>query len=363
MKGSWFRVGIPALLAVALLIGSVFSYPTENLTSKDFTAKELAQMSPEELAKLVPKEILEKYTPEQLSKLTPDELAHILPTKFPKPTTQWEEFGKGEVRFDPEEIPPDKVFIPRELTEEEKRRLLDTIKTGNAKQQKGAIKTLGTPAVVVYAPHPDDETYGLGGLLNHLDPRYLTIVVLFTKGENSAAYENGCYYLNTYPPDCTKYKDVWTRQQFADGRVEEYYDSLHQLGDGATGIDVQMVYNFGDGDLTVEEALGVMQQIESNYNVYYHYAPEYHETWHPDHRNAATALKLLTTSGFKRWYKVYTNGGDSSYTMTASDKDAKRSALNQYRYQENRRGIGYQSTPELWGDAYNGNREYWDIRF
>jgi hypothetical protein len=333
------------------------------MTSKDFTARELAEMSPEELAKLIPKEILERYTPEQLSKLTPDELAHILPTKFPEPETQWEEFGKGEVYYDPREIPPENVFIPRELTEEEKRSLLDTLRSKSKKTPKSSIKTLSTPAVVVYAPHPDDETYGLGGLLNHLDPNYLTIVVLFTKGENSAAYENGCYYLNTYPPDCTKYKDVWTRQQFADGRVEEYYDSLHQLGDGATGIDVQMVYNFGDGDLTVEEALGVMQQIESNYNVYYHYSPEYHETWHPDHRNAATALNLLATGGFKRWYKVYTNGGDASYTLTAGDKNAKRSALNQYKYQEDRRGIGYQSTPNLWDDAYNGDKEYWDLGF
>lgn len=83
------------ITALLLLLGISFSLiplylsSSKKMTSEDYTAEELAKLSPEELAKLVPKDILERFTPEELANFTADELKHIVPSKFPEPKTQY----------------------------------------------------------------------------------------------------------------------------------------------------------------------------------------------------------------------------------------------------------------------------------
>ncbi|GBE18683.1 hypothetical protein BMS3Abin16_01289 [archaeon BMS3Abin16] len=68
---------------------TIFVKNDSTLTSKDFTAEELADMPVEQLAMLVPEGVLERFTLEELANFTSDELAHIIPSKFSESETQY----------------------------------------------------------------------------------------------------------------------------------------------------------------------------------------------------------------------------------------------------------------------------------
>jgi len=359
----WSTAATWALL-ILLIIGSTWGAPNR-LTSKDFTAEELAKMPPEELAKLVPSYILNHFTPEQLANLTPDELSHLIPTKFQK-----REFPKIKYKITVKikKIPSYDKIANMSATElmnlpvavEADVYLSPDGRITKVKIKKADYSILSTSTVVVYSPHPDDETFGAGGRMRYYkNLGYNVGVVLFTRGEMSNVYndildENGWS------------EEEFTRDDFANARLREFLAAKSRLGYDWY-VDVQEP----DGQLWSYTVTTWVQSMEAMLNVVKHIAAQ-DDSWHPDHEATAIGLRDANVPSYKKmWYRVYYYGSyDYKYNLPSSIHYVKKNALYEYKYRDTnpdpktgRFGIAYRSTPNIWQYFYDNSVEYFDYRY
>lgn len=211
--------------------------------------------------------------------------------------------------------------------------------------------------VIIYTPHPDDETYGVAGYINHKVNRgFKVMVVLLTKGEKSFAREK----------ICKKYNFYFDEDIFGELRVREFRDVMNILG-----AYYPEPYDFGDKDLTVDEVKTVIKYYDSNFNVVEHLTTE--AVGHKDHASAARALRETNVSGTKMLFKVYDNPEEKDvnrqkyieFSLSIDDVIKKQSALYYYKYwnpSKRRYSIGYFSSLELWNFYFYDNfKEYFII--
>lgn len=210
---------------------------------------------------------------------------------------------------------------------------------------------------VFFAPHPDDESLGMGGAIaEHVASGRSVFIELMTHGEGSGARAllgNG-------------QSDAWhngshdyalTTNEFGDARVREFRAAASALG--VRGI---FVSDFGDGNLTIAEVgsrvsfwtgradaglslkgTAGIQDPRSNGG-----AP------HPDHAAVWNGL-TATSFGDIRGYLVYHHEvGAGTFTRGAAIDSAscvvKRQALNAYKVWDpdsGRYAVGYHSTGSL----------------
>ena len=359
----WGKAGMLALVVI-LMVSSTWGAPN-SLTSKDFTAEELAKMPPEQLAKLVPPYILKRFTPEQLANFTPDELSHLLPTKFPEK----EPFKIPEkITIRIKKIPSyDRItkmseieLINLPIAVEADVYLSPDGRIRDIRIKKADYTILSTPTVVVYSPHPDDETFGSGGRMGYYkNLGYNVGVVLFTRGEMSSVYydileENGWS------------EEEFTREDFANARLREFLAAKSRLGYDWY-VDVQKP----DGQLWSYTVTTWVQSMEAMLNVVKHIAAQ-DDSWHPDHKATAIGLRDANVPYHKKmWYRVsYYNYYDYKYNLPSSIYSVKKDALDEYKYRDTnpdpktgRFGIAYRSTPNIWQYFYNNPVEYFDYRY
>lgn len=210
--------------------------------------------------------------------------------------------------------------------------------------------------VVFIAPHPDDESIGMGGAIARaVEERHLVYVDLMTKGGASKA---------------TKHVSL-SSEEFKQARVNEFLAAVKALK--VTGSRVN---DFPDTQLQVSH-------VQSRIRYWKRFAKarkikrlrfvgtlggrlDYNH--HPDHD---AVFKALQTENYPQttWQAVYHFRNANRITLMDWEVDltptqcaAKRIALDHYRYQnpmESRYGIGWRySTSDLFIGAYRDCIEY-----
>jgi len=205
------------------------------------------------------------------------------------------------------------------------------------------------PVAVIWAPHPDDETYGAAGIIaGLLDRGYSVVEVLLTHGEASVALDkvNAERAQAGQPP--------YTRRGFGRARVREY-----QAAAGAAGVDACIIYDFPDGGLTWRDVRAVVEEVDREYRPAAHYGTaggDDEPRRHPDHAALYFGLaRARVSAAEKNYYYVYaTPAGRAGVTLLPLDAGARRlkaAMLDCYRLEDwrsQRYGIGFHSTPTLW---------------
>lgn len=142
--------------------------------------------------------------------------------------------------------------------------------------------------VVFYSPHADDEVLSMGAsILKSIDEKKEIIVVLLSKGQASSAFSSVNKRLDevNLPPI--------SLEEFGEARVNEYKESLLQLGVKKDNI---FVYNLPDGNFSSHEIEKIMAQFQEKFPNSQHHTMTYLDP-HPDHAAAGQALKNLKDKG------------------------------------------------------------------
>lgn len=166
--------------------------------------------------------------------------------------------------------------------------------------------------VIFYAPHADDETLNMGiTIAEHVAAGRDTHVVLMTYGRQSRAlnvingtHVNGGYFWEIkHDPEFEGYKPL-TVEQFAEARMEEFYNALRQLGVPAENQHIEYLddpNSDGGESVTVNEAKNIIQKYIDLYPDADHYTLSYHDI-HPDHAACGQALQDLYDEGAIQYY-------------------------------------------------------------
>jgi len=201
--------------------------------------------------------------------------------------------------------------------------------------------------IVVYSPHPDDETLGLGATINYYKRMgFKIMVVLLTHGEKSVSREILC----------DTYGFCFSEKEFGLFRVEEFKAAVMTLG------AYYVIYDYGDQNLKEEIVQKIILYYDKRLDVAYHFVPAVEKWYNLDHAVTALALENVHVRGNKAQFGIYAfyytvniHGGIIFHT-DAEDVIAKRDALYQYRYwnpAKRRYAIGYLTFPELWDLLYS----------
>jgi len=122
-------------------------------------------------------------------------------------------------------------------------------------------------AVLVFAPHPDDEVFGCGGVLTlHAKAGHPVQVVLLTAGDSNAMADSD--------------------RAYADSRLQESFAAASVLGFARPECWGLLDRTLGFGEVLVQRVMQAMQSSEADVI----YAPSLWES-HPDHR--ATAMSVI----------------------------------------------------------------------
>ncbi|KYK36905.1 MAG: hypothetical protein AYK19_08110 [Theionarchaea archaeon DG-70-1] len=202
--------------------------------------------------------------------------------------------------------------------------------------------------IVVYSPHPDDETLGLGATIHYYKRMgFKILVVVLTHGEGSIAREILC----------DLYGFCFSEKEFGLLRVEEFKAAMVTLG------VYHAVYDFGDQNLEEEKIKRIILYYDRNLDVAYHFVTASESGFNPDHVVTSVALKNVNVRGGKAEFGVYALyytqidiHGRIIINADIKDLICKRDALYQYRYwnpAEERYSIGYLTFPELWDLLYS----------
>jgi len=131
--------------------------------------------------------------------------------------------------------------------------------------------------IIVFAPHPDDETLGCGGTIaKRIDEGYEVIIVIMTDGRHSYLEMLGI----TKDPTPNELKEI---------RKEELKKATRILGVPEENlifldfIDGTLMSNMNELDEKITEILSKIRPVE----VYFPYKSDYH----PDHRAACQTIK------------------------------------------------------------------------
>jgi LmbE family N-acetylglucosaminyl deacetylase len=220
---------------------------------------------------------------------------------------------------------------------------------------------------VFFAPHPDDEVFGMGAALReHVLAGRHVFIELMTRGEGSgarSALSNG----QTHPWHPGSHQYSLTTAQFGSARVAEFRDSATRLG--VTGI---FINGLPDGAVTssavsARASWWIDQRIEglSLKGTAGNQDPS--TVGGVPHRDHLAVYNGLNATGFGdlRFYGVYVFSTQlwSNFTKktTTAFCDAKRSALDAYKTWDpasGRYAVAYHSTPVIWDSAYANCAEY-----
>ena len=132
------------------------------------------------------------------------------------------------------------------------------------------------PTLIIFAPHPDDETLGCGGVLaRRIEEGFSPIVVLVTDGRALFTH----YGFGTDP----------SPQQVADARHAETIDALAILGCPASAVVALGIEN---GALEAERARAqaAIAELLVAHRPEEIYVTNAHE-WHPEHRITNAVVK------------------------------------------------------------------------
>jgi LmbE family N-acetylglucosaminyl deacetylase len=214
---------------------------------------------------------------------------------------------------------------------------------------------------VFFAPHPDDETLGMGGAIRRAVLEGRTVVVeLMTRGTGSGAR----YSFSVKGPDGKP--DTMPESPFGDTRVREFLDALQRLGVTAVHVNDNQ-----DGALTaaqVRERTRFWTDRKDPGLALTGTAGKQDYNHHPDHMAVYKGL-VDTKWPNTTWLMVYQNrnpkAGSSKSGKTQLEGElcnAKRNALRSYRLvdpERGRLGIGWlHSTGDLFDGAYANCVEY-----
>lgn len=332
-------------------IGWFVNVKRDHGISTDYSPDELASMRREELARVVPRPYLDRYGIDVLSQMTADELEHLIPTgtwlnlrfkglAHASGVDGNQARGKGvDVRKNLAVIGTDGE-VPREPQ--------------GRKGAGGMSQERSGRWAVVYAPHPDDETFGIAGYTNRLHRAGWNIAqVLCTRGEGSSYYFLG------------RSRGWWnTREEFGKLRVKEWVSATARISPA-----LRFQYDCGDGELTIAEARSIIEYVDEFVGGASLHCATRGGLWEPhvDHQALSEGLRqAFVPMGTKRWYSVYSDGpvtgpGTTRYRLTRENRAAKIAALREYRRENHSRGsygIGYHTSPFIWRREWRDRREF-----
>ena len=163
------------------------------------------------------------------------------------------------------------------------------------------------PKAVFYVPHPDDETLSMGGaIVNHLFAGNDVYVVLLSHGRASDAYNVLCgrvacsWHKKNHDPSLEGYAP-FDLQKFGLARVREFLAACECLGVSLANTEI---YDFEDGQVTVEQVKQVIMKWETRFPGSKHKTMTYHDK-NPDHANAGRALLELYNEGVVKDARFY----------------------------------------------------------
>lgn len=179
---------------------------------------------------------------------------------------------------------------------------------------------------IVFAPHPDDETLGCGGIIAKKTEKHIPVTIVFmTDGRHSHLHEQG---IQTNP----------TPQELAKIRKEEALKATSVLGINEKNIHF---LNFTDGSLSdVQETVkatikNILHQWEPT-ETFYPYRKDFHE----DHRTTCQIVealfKDLTISAQRYEYPIWpptiqdTEKGNKKEIDISQVISQKKKAINAY---------------------------------
>jgi len=216
----------------------------------------------------------------------------------------------------------------------------------------------GRPWVAVYAPHPDDETYGPGGTIARLHALgYRIVQVVLTAGDASLYY---------FPWAAIRREQRLpaTRRAFAAARLQEWVLATRRLA----GDDQEWrVYGLPDGRLSPGDVSSIVEAVDREFHPVAHLGTEgLLDGRHPDHLAAYLGLLLARLSAARKWfYHVYAERprtpGLIEVRLDRGPLALKRLALSEYAFEDHDRqryGLGYHSTPYLWERYRRQRAEY-----
>lgn len=231
--------------------------------------------------------------------------------------------------------------------------------------------------VVVYSPHPDDETYSMGQAIAEQSlAGHHVVGVLLTDGEGSGEVP---LWVESAGVDMDDDGDV-DKWDFGLARRVEYTNAMEALGADELvfmgGSESQGVAGFRDGDLTsdADEVSTLIESIvasvaPSGAVAHMSVAKLDKDNWfesepreHPDHTVLSNAVRALASDRGEEvyLYKTYVFYGDYWWNRWATQivrgtDDAlarKREAIEAFTE------IGRASTDELWESSYESDVEY-----
>ena len=331
-------------------IGWFMKLKRDRPVSADYSPDELASMGRADLARIVPRPYLERYGLDALSRMSPNELEHLIPTntwlnlKF-KELTGPDMDVKGRLAIVGPDSEVSGVSAERPTPGE----------WGPSKGREPRRGDAGRWAVI-YAPHPDDETFGLAGYTNQLFTYGWRIAqVLCTRGEASSYFLLG------------QSRGWWSdREEFGRLRTREWASATARISPACT---IRFQYDCRDRELTIAEAKSIIEYVDAFVGGASIHCATRGGVWEPhvDHQALAEGLEQASVPAWtKRWYSVYSDWpfprpGLRGYRLTRENRAAKTAALQEYRREDRTGGsfgIGYHTSPLIWSREMRDRREF-----
>lgn len=231
----------------------------------------------------------------------------------------------------------DRAEVSRRLVRAVGRRALTPL--ANARR---LLHRYSAAPVVVYVPHPDDETIFMGASLHRLTRERRVILVPLTQGAASNARGKLAGQLG---------REVGV-QEFVQARRSEMLAAVKHLGIRPESLRWQ---DLPDGAVQATDVLTLIMEMEERHPGAEHRTMSYLDP-HRDHRAAGEALRtayrqgIVTHATFHLPVSLVPNGWGQRVRLSAPDLEAKRAALDEYRRwkpAEGRLAVGQISVPTL----------------
>lgn len=186
------------------------------------------------------------------------------------------------------------------------------------------IKTLDFKKVLVLAPHPDDEVFGLGGTISFL--------------KNSEANITVCYFCDG-SGGIKEMRDE--KREMRDNRLAQIRKEEAERAGNILGINKQVFFDHPDGKLASGDSINkTLKSLIEEVSPDIIFTPSFLDN-HPDHRavNEILVNVLHGDEKFEIWaYEIWTPFFPNRIVDISPVIDAKKRAMGEHKSQLDSRG-------------------------